>query len=180
MGIYDFSVKGQDGGQVSLKDFEGKVVLIVNTATQCGFTPQYGDLQRIYGECREQGLEILDFPCNQFGGQAPGSDLEIQDFCALNFGTQFPRFSKVDVNGDAADPLFVYLKEQKGFGPLGDDQMSQAFGQFLAQFDPGYASNSDIKWNFTKFLVDREGNVVRRFEPIESMVEVEAAIKALL
>lgn len=156
-GIYDLSVKGQDGQMVSLGAYKGKVLLIVNTATGCGFTPQYTGLQKLYDKYAGQGFEVLDFPCNQFGNQAPGSDLEIHQFCSLNYGTTFPRFSKVDVNGDKADPLFTFLKKEKG-GFLG----------------------SKVKWNFTKFLVDRGGHVVKRYGPTETPENLEKDIEELL
>ena len=138
MSIYDYKVKAKDGSEVSMKDFEGKVLLIVNTATGCGFTPQFDGLQDLYEKYQKQGFEILDFPCNQFGNQAPGSDEEIFDFCNSRYGITFPQFAKVDVNGENEEPLFGFLKSQKG-GIMGNK----------------------IKWNFTKFLVDRDGNVLR-------------------
>ena len=157
MGLYDIQVKEANGNEVSMKDYEGKVLLIVNTATGCGFTPQYEGLQKLYDNYKEQGLEILDFPCNQFGNQAPGSNDEIHEFCTLKYHTTFPLFSKIDVNGKDADPLFVYLKENsKGF--LG----------------------SNIKWNFTKFLVDRNGNVLERFAPTVEPEKIEGKIAELL
>ena len=179
--IYDFAVLDRRGAEVSMKTYSGKVLLIVNTATRCGFTPQYEELEALYKAYREQGLEILDFPCNQFGQQAPGTEEEIHSFCQLNFGTEFPQFKKIDVNGPEASPLFTYLKEQQPFrgfdlnhkiGALLDDMLSKA--------DPNYKDNPDIKWNFTKFLVDREGRVVARFEPTADMKLVEEQIKALL
>ena len=155
--IYDYSVKAKNGELVSLKKYEGKVLLIVNTATGCGFTPQFDGLQDLYEKYQEQGLEILDFPCNQFGNQAPGTDEEITDFCNSRFGITFPQFAKVNVNGDNADPLFKYLKSQKK-GIL----------------------DSSIKWNFTKFLVDRQGNVVSRFAPTTEPSDIDSAIAKLL
>ena len=157
MKIYDFTVKGRAGEDVSLADYKGKVLLVVNTATGCGFTPQYEGLQKLYDTHKDKGFEVLDFPCNQFANQAPGSDAEIQSFCTLNYGTTFPRFSKVDVNGKNASDLFKFLKKQKG-SLLG----------------------SSIKWNFTKFLVDREGNVVKRFAPTDTPESIESDIVALL
>ena len=157
MKIYDFTVKGRAGEDVSLSTYKGKVLLIVNTATGCGFTPQYEGLQKLYDTHKDKGFEILDFPCNQFANQAPGSDAEIQSFCTLNYGTTFPRFSKVDVNGKNASDLYKFLKKQKG-SLLG----------------------SSIKWNFTKFLVDREGNVVKRFAPTDTPESIESDIVALL
>ncbi|MDR1620506.1 MAG: glutathione peroxidase [Clostridiales bacterium] len=156
MSIYDFVVASADGN-VKLADFKGKVLLIVNTATACGFTPQYDDLQKLYDKYREQGFEILDFPCNQFGQQAPGTDAEIESFCTSNYGTTFPRFKKIEVNGDGASPLYKWLKEQKG-GMLGDT----------------------IKWNFTKFLINRDGKVVARFSSAKTPAALDKEIKKLL
>lgn len=157
MGFYDFKVKDSKGGLVDMSVYKGKVLLVVNTATGCGFTPQYKGLQALYDKYNAQGFEVLDFPCNQFGHQAPGSDAEIGQFCTLNYGTTFPRFAKVDVNGDNAEPLFKYLKRCKG-GFLG----------------------SRIKWNFTKFLVSRDGEVVERYAPMTAPEKIEDDIKALL
>ena len=179
--IYDFKVLDRKGGEVSIADYKGKVLLIVNTATRCGFTPQYEELEMLYKNYKDDGFEILDFPCNQFGQQAPGTEEEIHSFCQLNYGTEFPQFKKIDVNGENAAPLFTFLKAQKPFegfdlnhkiGALLDDMLSKA--------DPNYKNNSDIKWNFTKFLVDKEGNVVARFEPTADMKDVENRVKELL
>ena len=176
--IYDFSVKDRKGKDVSLKEYANEVLLIVNTATKCGFTPQYDELEKLYKDYHSQGFEILDFPCNQFGQQAPGTDESIHEFCKLNFGTEFPRFKKVKVNGEDADPLFQFLKEQKGFAgwdmshpiaPILDDMLSKA--------DPNYKESADIKWNFTKFLINKKGQVVARFEPTADMAKVEECIK---
>ena len=151
--IYQFKVLDGNGDSVALSQYRGKVLLVVNTATQCGYTPQYTDLQRIYETYKDSGFVILDFPCNQFGSQAPGSYDDIHDFCTGRYGITFPQFAKIDVNGANASPLYVWLKTKK----------------------PG-----DIKWNFTKFLLDRKGEVIRRFEPANSMSTVESAIvKAL-
>ena len=155
--IYDFHVKDNKGNDVSLKYYEGKVLLIVNTATGCGFTPQYEGLENLYQKYKDQGFEILDFPCNQFGNQAPGNDEEIHEFCTLRYHTTFPRMKKIDVNGENEDPLYTWLKKQKG-GLLG----------------------SKIKWNFTKFLVDRSGNVVERFAPTDKPESIDAKVAALL
>ena len=157
MTIYDLKVLNTKGEEVSLSDYRGKVLLIVNTATGCGFTPQYEGLQKLYDEYQNEGFEILDFPCNQFGNQAPGTDAEIGQFCSLNYNTTFPRFAKVDVNGKNEIPLFAYLKKEKG-GMMG----------------------SSIKWNFTKFLVDRNGKVVERFAPTVTPEKIESHIKELL
>lgn len=153
MSVYDFTVKDQKGNPVSLKDYEGKVLLIVNTATGCGFTPQYEGLEKLYEKYKDKGFVILDFPCNQFFHQAPGSDEEINQFCSLRYNTQFPRFKKVDVKGDNAEPLFTYLCSQNEKGKY-----------------------KKVKWNFTKFLVDRSGNVVARFEPTEKPEKFEEDI----
>ena len=157
MTIYDLKVLNTKGEEVSLSDYRGKVLLIVNTATGCGFPPQYEGLQKLYDEYQNEGFEILDFPCNQFGNQAPGTDAEIGQFCSLNYNTTFPRFAKVDVNGKNEIPLFAYLKKEKG-GMMG----------------------SSIKWNFTKFLVDRNGKVVERFAPTVTPEKIESHIKELL
>ena len=157
MNIYDFTVKDQQGNDISLSKYKGDVLLIVNTATGCGFTPQYKGLETLYKKYKNQGFEILDFPCNQFLHQAPGTDKEISDFCTLNYDTTFPRFKKVDVNGDSAIPLFKWLRAQKG----------------------GFLTNA-IKWNFTKFLIDRSGKVIKRYSPLVSPVKIEEEIKTLL
>lgn len=179
MSIYKFSVPEPSGKEVSLEQFSGKVMLIVNTATGCGFTPQYKDLEDLYEKYHEKGLEIIDIPCNQFYGQTPGTDEEIHKFCRLTFGTKFPQMKKSEVNGENQLPLYRYLKEKQGFkgftgpkAPVMDD--------LLAKIDPDYKNNPEIKWNFTKFLVDRKGEVVRRFEPTESMEEVGKAVAELL
>ncbi|MCH5226033.1 MAG: glutathione peroxidase [Muribaculaceae bacterium] len=157
MEIYDFNVINNKGQEVSLSEYKGKVILIVNTATGCGFTPQYKGLEELYKKYKDEGLEILDFPCNQFGHQAPGSDKEIDSFCTLRYDTTFPRFRKIDVNGDNAAPLYKWLKKEKG----------------------GIFGNA-IKWNFTKFLIDRNGKVVERYSPTTPPSKIEAKIKELL
>ena len=178
--IYDYKITTGTGETLDLADYKGKVILVVNTATGCGFTPQYAPIEKMYEDYHDKGLEILDIPCNQFGGQAPGSDEEIHDFCTLHFNTTFPQMKKADVNGPDELPLYTYLKSQKGFGGLGEGQAAEFMKQFLAQMDPDYEKNPSIKWNFTKFVIDREGNVVARFEPTIDMAEVEACVKALL
>ena len=157
MSIYDFKVLDAKGEEVPMTDYKGKVLLIVNTATGCGFTSQYEGLQKLYDKYKEKGLEILDFPCNQFGHQAPGTEEEIQEFCTLKYKTTFPLFAKIDVNGKSADPLYNYLKKQKG----------------------GFLGN-DIKWNFTKFLVTRDGAVIERYAPMTKPENIEADILKLL
>ena len=179
--IYQFTVMDGNLNPVSLADYKGKVLLVVNTATECGFTPQYTELQSLYQKYALRGFEVLDFPCNQFGQQAPGSNEEIHAFCTGNFGTTFPQMAKVDVNGDSAAALYTWLKAKAPFAGFDTtDRMGALLDNMLRQQDPAYDQNPDIKWNFTKFLVDREGNVVRRFEPMESMKAVEEAVAALL
>ena len=167
MNIYDFKVKVQDGSEVLLSDYKGKVLLIVNTATECGFTPQYTQLQEIYNEFHGEGFEILDFPCNQFGEQAPGTDAEIYSFCTGRFGITFPQFAKVDVNGDDASPLFKYLTENTKFEGFGISPMGMMLAKIAKKMDKDYKNNGKIKWNFTKFLIDRKGNIIARFEPTD-------------
>ena len=167
MSIYDFMVKTQDGSEVSLSEYKGKVLLIVNTATGCGFTPQYDELQNIYDEFREKGFEILDFPCNQFGEQASGSDEEIHSFCTGRYGITFPQFSKIDVNGENAIPLYRWLTENTKFEGFGKNPMSLILAGAVKKMDKDYKNNGNIKWNFTKFLIDRNGNIVSRFEPTD-------------
>ncbi|MGD9886493.1 MAG: glutathione peroxidase [Bacilli bacterium] len=157
MQIYDIKVKNSEGKEVSLSQYENQVLLIVNTATGCGFTPQYEGLEKLYRKYQNQGLVILDFPCNQFGNQAPGTIEEIHDFCSLNYQTTFPLFSKIDVNGPKEDPLFTFLKKAKK-GILGES----------------------IKWNFTKFLINRQGEVVKRFAPTDTPEKIEEHIVKLL
>jgi glutathione peroxidase len=180
MNVYDFTVKDRMGNDVSLKDYEGKVLLIVNTATGCGFTPHYEPLEAMYKEFRDQGFEILDFPCNQFADQAPGSDDEIHEFCTLKFGTEFPQFAKIDVNGETADPLFAYLATEKPFETFGKGLKMAALKKFSDANNKKFGDKAYIKWNFTKFLIDREGNVVTRFEPTADMEDVRAAVAAML
>ena len=174
--VYDFTVKDRKGNEVSLKAYAGKVLLIVNTATGCGFTPHYEPLEAMYKEYREQGFEILDFPCNQFANQAPGSEDEIHQFCTVKFGADFPQFKKIDVNGDTADPLFAYLATEKPFEGFGKGLKNAALNKFSDMNNKKYGDKAYIKWNFTKFLVDREGKVVARFEPTVDMAQVKAAV----
>lgn len=155
--VYDFTVQNASGQDRSLEDYEGKVLLIVNTASKCGFTPQFEGLEELYEKFKDQGVEVLGFPCNQFGKQDPGSNDEIQEFCQLNYGVSFPMFGKIEVNGSGADPLFAHLKKAA----------------------PGMLTNN-IKWNFTKFLVDTSGNVVKRYAPTVKPKDIEADIEALL
>ena len=179
--VYDFSVKDRKGNEVSLREYANEVLLIVNTATKCGFTPQYEELENLYKKYHAKGFEILDFPCNQFGQQAPGTDEAIHEFCKLNFGTEFPRFKKIKVNGDDAEPLYQYLKEQKGFaGWDPNHKLTPILEEMLSKEDPDYKEKSDIKWNFTKFLINKQGQVVARFEPTEDLGKVAKQIEELL
>ena len=180
MGFYDQSITAPDGTEISMKDYEGKVVLVVNTATGCGFTPHYKDLEDMYEKYHDQGFEIIDVPCNQFAGQAPESDEEIHEFCQLKYKTQFPQMKKTDVNGDTATPLFKYLKSQKGFEGFGKGPKALAMSAMLLKIDRDYKNNPEIKWNFTKFVIDRQGNVVARFEPTEKMSVVADCVAKLL
>ena len=176
-GIYDFNVKDAAGKDVSLKAYKGKVLLIVNTATRCGFTPQYKELEALYEKYGSAGLVILDFPCNQFGQQAPGTIQEIHQFCTANFDIHFPQFDKIDVNGPDESPLYTYLKAQKGFGGFDlNDQRGKMMDGMLRKQDPDYDKKSDIKWNFTKFLVSRDGRVVKRYEPTDQMSDLETDV----
>ena len=179
--VYDFTVKDRRGNDVSLADYKGKVLLIVNTATRCGFTPQYEELEALYKNYKDQGLEILDFPCNQFGEQAPGTEEEIYQFCTLNYGTEFPQFKKIEVNGENESPLFTSLTSQQGLKAFDKNhKIGALLDDMLTKNDPDYASKPDIKWNFTKFLIDREGNVVERYEPTTDCKVIEENIKKLL
>ncbi len=178
--VYDFTVKDREGGEVSLSGYAGKVLLIVNTATGCGFTPHYDPLEAMYKEFREKGFEILDFPCNQFANQAPGSGEEIHDFCTMKFGTEFPQFAKIDVNGDNASPLFAWLAAEKPFAGFGKGIKNAALNKFADMNNRQFGDKAYIKWNFTKFLVDRQGGVVARFEPTADMEDVRAAVAAEL
>ena len=179
--IYDFTVKDRKGKDVSMKEYANEVLLIVNTATKCGFTPQYDELEKLYDKYRSEGFVVLDFPCNQFGQQAPGTDESIHEFCKLNFGTDFPRFNKVKVNGPDADPLFKFLQEQKGFAGWDmEHPIAHILDDMLSKDDPDYKEKPSIKWNFTKFLIDKNGIVVARFEPTTKIEVIEAEIQKLL
>ena len=158
MNVYDFKAKAIDGQETPLSDFKGKVLLIVNVASQCGFTPQYQGLEALYQKYGDKGLVLLGFPCNQFGSQEPGSEAEIQRFCQLNFGVTFPLFAKIDVNGEKAHPLYVYLKEQL----------------------PGVLGSESVKWNFTKFLVDRQGNPLKRYASTDTPESLRGDIEKAL
>jgi glutathione peroxidase len=181
MNIYDFKIKSIDGEKVSLTDYKGKVLLIVNTASKCGFTPQYEELQELYRTYQKQGLEILGFPSNQFAAQEPGNNSEVKNFCQLNFGVTFPLFEKMDVRGDTAHPLFKYLTEKMPF--KGFDQkhpIAEKLQGVLQENFPDFLKGNDVKWNFTKFLINREGTVVGRYEPTTAPLSMKAQIENLL
>ena len=178
--VYDFTVKDRLGNDVSLADYRGKVLLIVNTATGCGFTPHYEPLEAMYRDLKEQGFEILDFPCNQFANQAPGDADEIHQFCTLKFGTEFPQFKKIDVNGEGAEPLFAFLAAEKPFAGFGKGLKNAALSKFADMNNKQFGDMAYIKWNFTKFLIDREGRVLARFEPTADMKDVRNAVTEAL
>ena len=179
--LYDFEVKEQNGNMLKLDTLKSRVVLIVNTASKCGFTPQYADLEALYKKYHDKGLEILDIPCNQFGGQSPESDSETTAFCQLNYGTEFPQMKKSEVNGANELPLYTWLKAEQPFKGFDEGhKLTEILDKMLREADADYDKKSDIKWNFTKFLIDRQGNVVARFEPTADMAKVEKAIEKLL
>ena len=180
MSIYDYKIKKMDGSEVSMEDYRGKVLLIVNTATGCGFTPQYVELQELYDKHHEQGLEILDFPCNQFMNQAPGTDEEIHTFCVGRFAISFPQFAKIDVNGENASPLYKYLTANTKFAGFGKGPKALMMTGVVKMQDKDYKNNGNIKWNFTKFLIDREGNIIGRYEPTDDMGELAKAVEKAL
>ena len=179
-GFYDHTLTSMNGETVKMASFRGKVVLIVNTATGCGFTPQYAPIEKLYRDYHARGLEILDIPCNQFGGQAPGTDREIHEFCTVHYNTTFPQMKKADVNGPNELPLYTYLKSQRGFQGFDEHKYKALLEKMFAKDDPEWYKKPDIKWNFTKFVVDRSGRVVARFEPTADMAKVEECIKSLL
>ncbi len=178
--VYDFTVKDRKGSDVRLDSYKGKVLLIVNTATGCGFTPHYEPLEKMYKDLKDKDFEILDFPCNQFANQAPGSEEEIHSFCTLKFGTEFPQFAKIDVNGENANPLFAFLATEKPFEGFGKGIKNAALNKFANLNNKAFGEKAYIKWNFTKFLIDREGKVIARFEPTVDMNEVRKAVEAAL
>ena len=177
MNVYDFTVKNNKGEDVSLSEYKGNVLMIVNTATKCGLTPQYDGLEALYQKYIDNGFVLLDFPSNQFLDQAPEDDEGIESFCTLNYGTTFPRFSKVNVNGEDAAPLFAWLKEQIS-EDIGDAE-SKAFEDRVGKLKP-VEKDGDIKWNFLKFLIDKEGNVVARYSPAYAIDKIEKDIEELL
>jgi glutathione peroxidase len=179
--IYSFTAKDIDGKEVSLSQYKGKVLLIVNTATHCGFTPSYEDLEKLYQEYSKEGFEILDFPCNQFAGQAPETTKEIDSLCKLSYQTTFPRFEKVDVNGENALPLFLFLEEERPFkGFDKGNALTPVLMDRLIKENPRFARSSSIKWNFTKFLVSRDGRVLHRYEPTAPFNRIEKAVCSAL
>ncbi len=179
MNIYDYVAPKRNGEEVSLKEYEGRVLLIVNTATGCGFTPQYKGLEEMYQKYHEKGLEILDFPCNQFGNQAKESDEEIHEFCTLKYHTSFDQFKKIDVNGKDELPLYTYLKNEKPYQKVKGLKNSLTM-KAIEKMSSTAINDGDIRWNFTKFLVDRNGKVVDRFEPVVTIEEMEERIQSLL
>ena len=180
MSIYDYVYTSIEGNPVSMSQYKGKVVLIVNTASKCGFAPQYEGLEALYQRYRDQGFEVIGFPCNQFMDQEPGDEAAISEFCSVRYGVTFPMSAKADVRGDDAIPLFRYLTEQKGFEGMGKGIKNKAFDMMLkAKYKDGY-KDSQVKWNFTKFLVDRQGEVAARFEPVVEPAETAAYIEKLL
>ena len=179
MSIYDLKVKNRNGEEVSISEFKGKVLIIVNTATGCGFTPQYEGLEKLYKEYHDKGLEILDFPCNQFGNQAPGNDDEIHEFCSLKYNTTFDQFMKIDVNGENEDPIFTYIKNEVKEDAISGLKNKMAM-KAVEKISTTCKKKGDIKWNFTKFIVDREGNVVARYSPTFKPEDMEEKVKELL
>ena len=176
--FYDLSVLDSKGNEVKMSEYKGKVVMVVNTATGCGFTPQYEPIEKMYEKYHDQGLVILDIPCNQFGNQAPGTDDEIHEFCTLHYNTTFPQMKKADVNGENEIPLYTFLKAQKGFEGfkgIAGKGLQMAISKMIKDL-----KKDDIRWNFTKFIIDKEGNVVRRFEPTDDMNKVEEFVVSLL
>ena len=178
--IYQFSAESNSGDTVNFPDYKGKVLLIVNTASKCGFTPQYEGLEALYQKYKLGGLVVIGFPCDQFGHQEPGSDEEIGEFCSLNYGVTFPLMAKSDVNGENANEIFKWLYAEKPFAGWGEGETGKFMDQMLSRNDPDYASNPDIKWNFTKFLIDRNGKVVARFEPVVTPEEIDSQIADIL
>ena len=178
--LYSFKATSNAGEEVNFADYKGKVLLIVNTASKCGFTPQYDGLEALYQQYKDRGLVVVGFPCDQFGHQEPGTNDEIAEFCRVNYGVTFPLMDKSDVNGENANEIFKWLYAEKPFAGFGDSETGKFMDQMLSRMDSDYAANRDIKWNFTKFLVDRKGHVVARFEPTVAPAELAGQIEALL
>ena len=179
MSIYDYTVKARKGATLNLADLKGKVLLIVNTATGCGFTPQYEGLEKLYEKYHDQGLEVLDFPCNQFGHQAPGDESEIHEFCTGKYKTQFDQLAKIEVYGENEEPLYTFLKAAQPSEEV-HGMKNKAAMAMIAKISTTCKQPNDIKWNFTKFLVDREGNVVKRFDPTSEPANFESDVAALI
>lgn len=181
-GIYDITVKDMDGSDVSLANYKGKVLLIVNVASKCGLTPQYEGLEALYQKYKDQGLEILGFPCNQFLEQEPGTNEEIQSFCSLNYNVTFPLFDKIDVNGEAESPLYTYLKKQAPFQgyPEGSEEFATMLDEIHQKTGTGFDQGNAIRWNFGKFLVSKDGKTILRFEPMVTPDMMEEAIQEFL
>ncbi len=179
--IYDFKALKSNGEEMDFAQFEGKVLVIVNTASKCGFTPQFDGLEKLYQKYKEQGLVIVGFPCNQFLEQDPGTDAEISEFCRMNYGVSFPIMKKGDVNGAGELPIFTYLKSKAGFAGFAPAHpLAKVLGDMLSKNDPDYAENPDIKWNFTKFLISKDGTAIKRYEPTVEPDEMEKDIEAML
>ena len=179
--IYDFKALSNKGKEVNFADYQGKVLLIVNTASKCGFTPQYDGLEALYQKYKDQGLVIIGFPCDQFGHQEPGTDEQIEEFCRINHGVTFPLMSKIEVNGEGAHPIYQWLKSQAGFAGFDPAHpLTKILDEMFTKADPDYASKPDIKWNFTKFLISKEGKVVSRFEPTTEPQGMEESIEKAL
>ena len=179
MSIYDYTVKARKGATLNMADMKGKVLLIVNTATGCGFTPQYEAIEKLYEKYHDQGFEVLDFPCNQFGHQAPGDEGEIHEFCTAKYKTRFDQLAKIEVNGEGEEPLYTFLKQAQPDEKV-EGMKNKAAMAMIAKISTTCKKPGDIKWNFTKFLVDREGNVVRRFAPTSDPADFDADIAALI
>ena len=179
MSLYDYSIVDRNGKEISLKEYKGKVLIIVNTATGCGFTPQYEGLENLYKKYHDNGLEIIDIPCNQFGNQAPGTDDEIHEFCALKYNTSFDQFTKADVNGENELPLYTYLKEQKKEDKIDGIKNKMAM-KAIEKISKTLKKDGDIKWNFTKFLIDNDGKVIERYSPTFKPVDMEEDIKKII
>ncbi len=179
--IYDFKALTSKGKELDFAQFEGKVLLIVNTASKCGFTPQFEGLEKLNEKYKDKGLVVIGFPCNQFAGQDPGSDSEISEFCQLNYGVTFQIMKKIDVNGAEAHPIFTYLKGEAGFAGFNPAHpLTKVLDEMFSKENPDYAKNPDIKWNFTKFLISKDGTKIQRFEPTSEPEEIAASIEALL
>ncbi|MNW31587.1 Hydroperoxy fatty acid reductase gpx1 [compost metagenome] len=179
--IYDFNVTKTNGERFPLYQYEGRPVLIVNTASKCKYTPQFDDMQKLFDEYRERGLQVIGFPCNQFAEQEPGSSQDAEAFCQINYGVKFPMFSKIDVNGEDAHPLYDYLRKAIAFEGFDEEDINAKLLKLMvADKAPEWLHGNAIKWNFTKFLIDAEGRVVKRFEPVSSIESIRAGIEEVL